>query len=210
MIKKEDFPEVVANNLGNGSLRWFQHGVGFTSSGAALLGRSIALYDYVMDFDTDLSTLTSDVSRAKRFTAICIWIDSASKRVRNAFKSICYDYPGKGKEAVISPDVTVDEIAKWYDWEVSALYYSDMLRDSINELWDSLSVDFCQDLCIPYQKLELVKRWSEPMGRDMQMCVSKAIDETSKEGFIRAWKEMENTLLALSINDRDKLVFEEE
>lgn len=205
-----NIPEIEANNMGNGQIRWCQRGAECKSRGAALLGRTVALYDHVMDYNTDLEGLATPEARAKKFSDLCIWIDNSSKKVRNAFKSICYDYPGKGREAVMDVNIELDEVSEWYDWQMDALYYAKLFNESMRYFWEEESIQMCMDLCIPVKKFILVNRWCEPMGRDMQLCTDHSIDARTKEEFIALWKEKENELLALTMNQRNEVKYEED
>ena len=83
---------------GYGALAWTRRGFTDNDKASALLGRLIGLYDYKMDFCTDLERVVGNLTdRMNAFRTMAIWVDESLKRVRNAWASICSDYPGKGR-----------------------------------------------------------------------------------------------------------------
>lgn len=188
---------------------------------SAMFGRMIGLYDYVMDFRTDLDRLDDMTARLNYFRTISIWIDESPRRVKNAWASICSDYPGKGKADVADPSVTPESIRKWRDLEMYLLFAADEFWKTAFPLWGWDNRRVADDLGFPQKEFGLVFRWSALIGDDVIKCsrhakrcvktlsgsesALKASRETFNESYsrpfreeyIRAWKEMEDILVSL-------------
>ena len=216
-------------NKGLGALGWTRRGsVNKDGRPSALLGRLIGLYDYVMDYETNLSKLDDVKARMNLFRTLAIWVDGSPKRVRNAWASICSDYPGCGKADMADPSVNIDDIVKWRDFEKTYLSRADELRTTVLPLWGWEIRDAASGLGFPLKEMGLITHWAVLMGDDVWavLCVAKRHLKTLegyatalsfsresydsvyaafyKDEFTDAWKNEEDRLISLQRSERAK------
>lgn len=198
---------------GYGSLAWTRRGFTDDDKPSALLGRLIGLYDYRMDFTTDLERVVDSLThRMNTFRSMAIWVDENLKRVKNAWASICSDYPGKGKADTADPSVTVEKLQYWRSFEIDCLSAADILRLHALPLWSMDSKLMAKDLGFPFKELDLILRWAVLPGDDVQKIArhAKSTLETfgvpvTKEDFIEIWKRDEDILLDYPKNKRKEV-----
>lgn len=198
---------------GYGTLAWTRRGFTDNDKPSALLGRLIGLYDYKMDFRTDLERVAGNLTdRMNAFRTMAIWVDENLKRVRNAWASICSDYPGKGKADTADPSVTVEKLQYWKNFEIRCLEAADILRLHALPMWNMDSKAMAKDMGFPFKELDLILRWAVLPGDDVQMIArhAKSILETfeippTKEDFIAIWKKDEDKLLDYPKNKRGNI-----
>ena len=226
------------NDKGYGPLRWFGGSRDAVSPGAALLGRGCALYDFRMDFSTDFELLVNDLhARMTKFRNVNIWTQSETNRIRKAWTSICYDHPGKGTDSVMSPDVTVEELRKWYDYQYESLSVCMTMEKLLHSLWDGDFMLMCQDLHVHGRVFHLFRTWERMPGTDVHKTFRHAFDKALhlddigrggtvlsrwkenyneadalpyRTAFIEAWKEAEDRLLSVPCPKRYLVNFEKE
>lgn len=208
-------------NKGFGPLTWTQRAFVNDDKPSAMFGRMIGLYDYVMDFRTDLTRLDDITARLNYFRTISIWVDESPRRVKNAWASICSDYPGKGKADVADPCVTPESLERWRGFEIRLLSGADGFWKTAFPLWGWDNGRVAADLGFPAKEFGLVFRWAALIGEDVITCsrhakrcvetlegsdiALKATRDTFDENFsrpfreeyVRAWKEMEDRLVSL-------------
>lgn len=229
-----EYTVVTENNKGFGTLKWFGNSRYAKSPGAALLGRATALYDYKMDFHTDLELLINDFhERSRKFRSIGIWTQTDNSRIRRAWTLACYDHPGKGVDAVMDADVTLDEVQTWYDFEYEGLSDSVLIDRTMKAIWGGDFVQFSKDLLIHGRVVHLWRTWGQIPGVDVHKVLHYALDRTRRlvgdrkildrrkeeyveqevlpyrAEFIKAWKKAEDVLLSVSIPKRRFITFEE-
>ena len=205
-----DRPIIIENNKGNGTLKWVQTSRAEKSAGSAILGRGVALYDFCMDHSTDLDRLAADLHfRMQAFRTVTIWTEHESNKVRKAWTGICYDHPGKGMDSVMSADVTLPLLRKWYNFQKESLETATILNDAVHQLWEGDFVQMAVDLCIPHKTLMLFRNWAMCPGEDVVRVTRFASDAIGgkealkadsnilpdRDGFIMAWRYAEDKLL---------------
>ena len=168
------YDSFMLNDKGYGPLKFIKKGYDTEDKAAALMGRAVALYDFAMDFQTDLGELAEPNIRVTRFVDICIWIDDASKRVRNAWTNICYDYPGKGKADMGDPNITVEQIEYWYWWEYSALDCSKRMSETLALLFGWNRALTSESLLIPFKVLDRINGWALCPSDELQILFNYA------------------------------------
>lgn len=217
-------------NKGLGAMGWTKRGFTEKNKESALIGRLIGLYDHVMDFETDVSRLDDVTARMNLFRTMAIWVDESSRRVKNAWASICSDYPGKGKADMADPSVTVVMIRRWRDFEIRNLKAADDFRNAVMPLWGSDLRAIAADLGFPFKEFNLVTHWRVLMGDDVQKASAYAKSRVRtlegsdivlgftrenydpvfalpfREEYTRAWKEMEDRLISLPRNERHGVI----
>ena len=222
--KMNDFFEPA--NKGFGALGWTKRGFAEKNKASALIGRLIGLYDYVMDFETDMEKLADVQNRMNYFRTLAIWVDESLRKVKNAWASICSDYPGRGKADMADPSITVEAMTRWRDFEIRYLSAAETLKDMAHRLWGGDMRQMSSDLGFPFKEFGLITRWAVLIGDDVQTVLkyAKSRMETLegsdiamsataesydpffatpfREEFVTAWKEMEDRLISLPRNKR--------
>lgn len=216
-------------NKGLGALGWTRRGAADRDGRpSALLGRLIGLYDHAMDYETDLSRLGDVRARMNLFRTLAIWVDGSPKKVRNAWASICSDYPGTGKADMADPSVDIADVERWRDFERTYLSRADRLRDTVMPLWGWEIRDVASGLGFPLKELSLITHWSVLMGDDVWavLCDARRHLETLeghdialsftrenydpvfaapfRDEFTDAWKTEEDRLISIPRNARAK------
>lgn len=187
------------NDKGYGPLKFTKRGFDTDKKSAALLGRSVALYDFMMDFKTDLRVLSDIHTRINKFRDICIWVDSTeTRKIRNAFSAICRDYPGKGKEQVADPAIDIGDVEEWYEWEYKALEVSKSFSKTSAILFDWNREKMSKALKIPFKVVNLLQGYSELPGDDLA-----AVYEYASE-FIYAMADWQMIAKDFSIDNYDE------
>ncbi|GEM_PF-3944582 len=230
-----DYVNVKENDRGFGPLRWFGNSRDAVSPGSALLGRGIAIYDFRMDYNTDLEKLADDLHfRMTAFRSLNIWMESESNKVRKAWTNTCYDHPGKGMDDVMGADVTLDEVTRWYDFEYNGLADCVLFDKLLKSLWGGDFVRLSEDLNIHGRIVHLWRNWDRMPSPEVRMVLEHAFaralhlddmggevlcrsresydeDEAMpyRETFIRAWREAEDILLSCPAPKRHLINLEE-
>lgn len=212
------------NNKGYGMLKFTKRGFDTTDKAEALLGRSVALYDFMMDFKTDLRVLSDTDVRASKFKEICIWVDSSdARRIRNAFSAICRDYPGKGIASIADPSLDIGKVEWWYEWEYSALCTTKRMGETFAALFGVNKLDTAQALKVPFKVVNLVLGYSELPAEDFvevfeyaeevllamadwNIVLNSDYDEETvypfRELFVQRWIYAEDALISVSPTHR--------
>lgn len=197
-MTKFEMIDVHPRNKGNGPVRWTERLIlNISDKGAAFFGRMIGVYDHVNGFVTDIDALDNIHARSNKFRELNIWFDNAPRKVRNAHSRICGDFPGIGKDAVLDPSVSIDEIRRWRDYESGRLMHSDMLDAILKRSWDGDFVQMGLDLHIPIKGMNLIRNWWEVPSYEGCMIIGHAAAATDKEDVIETWKRTEDMILAL-------------
>ena len=201
-MNKFEMLDVHPRDLGNGPVRWTERLImNIPDRGAAFFGRMIGIYDYTNEFSTDISRLEDIHDRSNKFRELNIWLDNAPRRPKNAHSRICGDFPGVGKSAVLDPNLDIDEVVRWRDYEISCLEGSVMLNDLMKTVWDGDFVQMGLDLHLPIKSLNLIKQWFETPSAEARAIIGHAWDawaETrDRNSVIRAWEEKEEKILSL-------------
>ena len=222
------YDSLKLNEKGYGPLKFTKRGFDTQKRGAALLGRAIALYDFIMDYKTDLRILSDVKARINKFRDICIWVDTLdTKRPKNAYSAICRDYPGKGIEQVADPDIDIGDVQQWYEWEYKAL---EVVRDFLQTTgilfrWDIQNV--ADALKIPFKVVNLFYSYSELPGDDLASVFEYAVEFTHampewhmivktfsednydehliapyRQLFIERWQKAEDKLISVPVRER--------
>lgn len=232
-----EYTVVTENDKGFGPLKWFGNSRNAASAGAALLGRAVAIYDYKMNFNSDLELLVNDLhARRTKFRNVNIWTETDNSKVRRAWMITCFDHPGKGLDAVMEADVTLDEVQKWYDFEYDGLTDDVLIDKVMKALWGGDFVQFSKDLCIHGRVVHLWRTWGQIPGSDIHKVLEYAflsalhldkkgiggeiltrskytyVEEEAlpyRKEFIRAWKKAEDALISVAVPKRQFITFEE-
>ena len=174
-----DYVKVKDHDKGYGPLRWFGNSRDAVSVGAALLGRGCAIYDMRMDYATDLEKLAEDLSfRSTVFRSVNIWAETENAKVRRAWALACYDHPGKGRDSVMEADVTLEELQKWYDFEMDGLTDCILTDKVLKSLWGGDFVQLSKDLNVHGRIIHIFRNWGQVPGSDYHKVMEYAFLKT--------------------------------
>ena len=191
--------KVKQRNHGFGPVRWTERLImNVKDRGTAFFGRMIGIYDYVNDFDTDIEALEDLHTRANKFRELNIWLDNAPRKCRNALSRIGGDFPGTGRDAVLDPNLDLDEVSRWRDYEAGCLEASDMLDRLLKGIWDGDLIQMGRDLRIPPKKIHLIKNWWEvPSGEARSIIRHASAAGTDINDVMDAWRGQETRVIDL-------------
>jgi len=223
------------NDKGYGPLRFIKKGYDAKDKGAALFGRAMAIHDFEMGIRTeDFEKMESIKTRIALFVDFAVWVEDASKRARNAWNSMCCDYPGMGKIEVADPNVSVSEIEKWYEWEYEGLECAKRLGRTFTILFGWNKALTAETLLFPLKEVTRISMWNVLPSDEVQMLFDYAYEDldaiadwhilcdiTTKDNysddamqslrdmFVEKWKEGEDKLLSVpSIKRREVDLYE--
>lgn len=228
-----EYVKVKEHDKGHGPLVWLDNSRAAVSPGAALLGRGLALYDFCMDFVSDLEQIVNDLSlRATRFRNLNIWTETCNAKTRRAWTLACYDHPGKGMDSVMDADVTFEEVRRWYDFEKDGLTDCVLTDKVLKALWGGDFVLMSTDLNVHGRIFHLFRTWGQIPGQDYHKVLEYAFMQTLhmdnegiggeillrgresyveedalpyREKFIESWRKAEDTLISYPVPKRKEV-----
>lgn len=176
---KEKAVDVVVAMGPYGPLRWNDTPQGVRDRKACLLGRIAALYAYGTETTEECKPRTlfeSPLKRSSMLRTVTKWADSMPTRnFKRRLVSICMDCPGVNAEALEVQPFDMDELERWYSWELEHLQSLDALKTSLARLWPGTrdGRPFA-DLGVPLDKYRRWRCLENLMSRDVERCLNEA------------------------------------
>lgn len=176
---KEKAVDVVVAMGPYGPLRWNDTPQGVRDRKACLLGRIAALYAYGTETTEECKPRTlfeSPLKRSSMLRTVTKWADSMPTRnFKRRLVSICMDCPGVNAEALEVQPFDMDELERWYSWELEHLQSLDALKTSLARLWPGTrdGRPFAE-LGVPLDKYRRWRCLENLMSRDVERCLNEA------------------------------------
>lgn len=165
-----------------GPLRWTDTPHDVRDRRACLLGRISALYAYGTDtMETEegscpTTLLANPLKRSAMLRKVTWWADSRPvRKYKRRLVSICIECPGVNAESLEAQPFDMEELDRWYFWELEHLSSLEALKTSLARLWPGTKDGrpFI-DLGIPPEKYHKWRSLECLMSRDVERCLNEA------------------------------------